>query len=248
MYPFSLFGINIEKIDHKYGIGLISNLNDSEHKPENITNIHELEITRKVPEVISFLDESKRIRKCTVSMIDFHSQLRINSGKYKCFWDRNYIPEDILPIGCPIRFIASRAIKTYHSELSKDIYSISEPITNERYNELKERKDNRISLFPGGYYQTDGVFCSFNCVMSFIHDEQNPMYRYSENLLLQMYNELYEEVKEIMDAPHWRVLKEFGGHLEIEQFRESFNKVEYTNHGIISCLSIGQIFEDQIRF
>jgi len=52
---------------------------------------------------------------------------------------------------------------------------------------------------------------------------------------------------QIIPAPDWKTLEEFGGHLTIQQFRESFNKVKYVNHGII-CLSIGRLYEDQFKF
>ena len=31
----------------------------------------------------------------------------------------------------------------------------------------------------------------------------------------------------ISPAPNWRTLKEYGGHLDIQDFRNSFNKMDY---------------------
>ena len=41
------------------------------------------------------------------------------------------------------------------------------------------------------------------------------------SLLDFLYNLTYSEDKEIIPAPHWKVLKDFGGNLSIEQFRDN---------------------------
>lgn len=264
-YIFSLVGVNLEKVDAKYGIGALkSNLDYSQsvdHVPVNATSIDDLETVKKSPEVISFLDESKKLRRCFVSMIDFQTNKKIEGrGAYKCFWDRNYIPDNVQPIGCPIRYVPNRAVKSYNSEISKEKYTITEPITTERTESIKKRGDSRLAVIEQNYYETDGVFCSFNCCVAFIADnKRNPLYRHSESLLLQMYNDFIRSnehkesdtilnTQEIMPAPHWRVLQEFGGTLNIESFRESFNKILYTDHGVFTCKSLGRLYEDQIKF
>jgi hypothetical protein len=254
-YVFSLLGVNINKVDQKYGIAPSISLTEDEF-PTNTTKIDDLDIIKRTPEIISFLDESKRLRKCTISMVDYNTNKDIAEGsvkrKYKCFWDRDYIPDTIRPIGCPIKYIPNRATKTYHSEISKEKYTISENITRGKTKILEKKKDPRISIEKKDYYLTDGIFCSFNCCMAFIQDpenKRNPLYRHSESLLLQMYSDLNpdEEVVEINPAASWRTLIEFGGHLTIEKLRESFNKVSYVDHGII-CVPIGKLYEDQLKF
>lgn len=251
-YVFSLLGVNIEKIDQKYGI--ISTLGTDNVQPINTTTLEELELNKKHPETISFLDDSKQLHRCHISFVDFSSGQALVSGKrYKCYWCRNSIPEDYRPIGCPIRYIPSRATKTYHSEINKERYSITEPITEFKNEELKKKKDKRISIEDKGYYETDGIFCSFNCCMAYIQSPEivhNSLFRNSETLLLQMHNHFYpnEKVSAISPAQHWRTLIEYGGNCNIEQFRESFNKVEYLDFGNISFVGLGRLFEDKIKF
>jgi hypothetical protein len=252
-YAFSLIGVNIDKVEQKYGISMVSNILEDEDVPQNATRIEELVVAKRTPDVISFLDESKRLRKCTVSMIDFRTGKEIlptGNLKYKCFWDRNFIPGNVQAIGCPVKYNASRAVKTYYSEISKDKYSISEHVTNKRSEELQKRKDKRIVLQKKDYYETDGIFCSFNCCMAYIEEnKRNPLYSRSESLLIKMYNDMnFEEVDEIVSAPDWRKLQEHGGDLTIEQYRESFNKIEYKYHGLIKCVSIGRLFEEKLKF
>lgn len=246
-YKFSLYGVNIEKVDQKYGISAC--ISNAEEIPENSTKIEELDHSKNNPEIVSFLDESKCIRKCTVSTIDFSKKT-----KYRCFWDRNPIPDNIHPIGCPIKYVPSKTLKTYHSEISKETYTISEPVTEKRMEDVDIRGDKRFSTQKRGYYETDGIFCSFNCCMAYINspeNKKNPMYRYSENLLIMMYNDVNDnsgKINEISPAPHWRNLVEYGGNLPVEKFRDSFNKIDYIDHGTISFVSTGKLFEDKIKF
>ena len=68
--------INIDKIDQKYGIGGISsNLSQNDDQPINTTKLSELSdiYSNNHPDSISFLDETKRLYQCYVSMIDFNS-------------------------------------------------------------------------------------------------------------------------------------------------------------------------------
>ena len=45
----------------------------------------------------------------------------------------------------------------------------------------------------GEYYETDGIFCSFNCCQSYINDNKHiRLYDNSHMLLLKMYNDLME--------------------------------------------------------
>jgi hypothetical protein len=245
-YVFILKGIDTEKIDEEYGICSLSiqPLENDDTERIGTTSITELEI-EKIPETISFLDESKKTRKCYISTINFKSNIQ-----YKCFWDKHDLPIGVKPLGCPIKYIASNVTKVYMSEITKDKYTIQESVTEKRLKELKGKKDLRLSFEDKGYYETDCIFCSFECCMAWIEDNMNnPLYKNSKSLLLKM---KIDETGSgdisnitINPAPHWRTLSCFGGNLSIEQFRESFNKVVYIDHGNIS---IGRLYEDQIKF
>jgi hypothetical protein len=90
--------------------------------------------------------------------------------------------------------------------------------------------------------------------MAYISDNKNnSIYDISEMLLLKMYHDIYPtKVVSIDEAPHWRKLKESGGDLTIEEFRDSFNKIEYKNHGYITNIptfkSMGVLFEEKLKF
>jgi hypothetical protein len=258
-YLFTLKGINTEKVDQRFGITIMSNINEMPYNPPcNTTKISDLSSNKNIPEIISFFDDAKKSHKCSVSMVDFHTQKEIVSGNccnsYDCFWCRNNIPSNVVAIGCPIKYIPTQAVKSYYSEISKDYYTIKENITVKKTQELDISEDDRLEVINKNYYLTDGIFCSFNCCMAYIRENRNnSMYVLSEMLLLKMYNDIYpSHIPLIEEAPHWRKLRQCGGDLSIDQFRHSFNKIEYKNHGyassVINFKSIGVLFEEKLKF
>lgn len=258
-YIFTLKGINTEKIDQRFGITLVSNINMvTDDSPTNTTKISDLSEKRNTPEIISFIDEAKKPHKCTISMVNFETQKKFSTdgydSGYDCFWCRNAIPPTIVPIGCPIKYVPNQAVKTYYSEISKDTYTIKESITPSRKKKIEESNDSRLVIHEKDYYLTDGIFCSFNCCMAYISENrEKSIYSMSEMLLLKMYNNIYpDKIPCIQEAPHWRLLKQCGGHLTIKQFRESFSKIEYQTHGSVNvgpvCKSLGVLYEEKLKF
>jgi hypothetical protein len=249
-YIFSLKNIDIEKVNLKYGIILISNINSDNCILPNTTKISELSNERVIPEIISFLDESKKNHQCNISMIDFNTNTDSSFLRYNCYWDRH--PFQTKPIGCPIKYISSQAIKSYYSEISKDVYTIKENIPSSKRSIIN---DKRINIKIKEYYETDGIFCSFPCCCAYIRAHKHLKdYEQSEMLLLKMYNEMMGTKTEIIDpAPHWRLLKEYGGNKTISEFRATFNKVDHDFHGTIKYnmplfRPIGHLFEEKIKF
>ncbi len=66
-----------------------------------------------------------------------------------------------------------------------------------------------------------GNFCSFNCVKSYNLDLNDSFTWKRESLINLLYNKTYSNIKEITPAPSWMVLKEFGGTLSIDDFRQN---------------------------
>uniref|UniRef100_A0A6C0LWU6 MYM-type domain-containing protein n=1 Tax=viral metagenome TaxID=1070528 RepID=A0A6C0LWU6_9ZZZZ len=248
-YFFQLSDIDISKVMNKYGISMAKN-EDDESEPVKTTKLSELTTQKGTPEVISFLDESKRKHTCNVSMIDFDSKMNVNLLRYNCFWCKH--PFNSRPIGCPIKYVSSQAVKTYHSHISKDTYTIKQDVTKKSRVDLIG--DTMISLNVGEYYETDGVFCSFNCCQSFIRDHKHKrLYDQSYMLLMKMYNSMMNtKTVKISSAPHWRTLEPYGGNLNILAFRDGFNKVDYECHGTSSRLprfiALTTLYEEKIKF
>jgi hypothetical protein len=126
-YFFLLKNINTEKIESKYNISVISNnvlINNEDCLDKNVTKITELSDLNKdlSLEIISFLDETKRLYRCNISMIDFKTGLETTDLRYHCFWCRH--PFTSNPIGCPVKYVSNKAVKKYFSEVTKDNYII----------------------------------------------------------------------------------------------------------------------------
>ena len=270
-YVFILTGVIIDKLDDKYGIKIISNLNYNENIPNNTTKLTDINLDKPI-EIISFLDESKKIYQCNISMIDFKTGEELENLKYNCFWCHHSFSS--YPIGCPIKYISNKATKKYHSEVTKDTYTIKENITSEKTKRIEgsknipfvfslmteKKSDNKYEIKKDEVYITDGIFCSFNCSKAFIKDNKHiRLYEYSEILLSKLFNYIMRlentniDTKKIIiiPAPHWRLLQQYGGHLSINKFRENFNKVNFNFHGILNkdiFKPIGPLYEEKINF
>lgn len=133
------------------------------------------------------------------------------NGEICCFWDTCKITEEVYK--CPIRIIYKGESTTYQSSINGNVYTI---------------RDNVNASVP--YYETDGYFCSEECMASFIDKESmsNPLYLNSMQLLCSILG------REPSRAPDYRTLKKFGGTLSIEKFRDSFVNKTYILQEIVS--------------
>lgn len=246
------------EVDDRYGLAPVA---------PQIRLASDLQKTTKIADVFTggvdlahpFLDEAKREKRVVPTMVQRLStdgQLP-NETSMSCFWCRH--PFTTPPIGCPVRFVASQLCKRYVSEITKDPYLIKENLTSPRKARMVETdcpEGISITLIDKDYYETDGVFCSFNCCIAFIEDEKNnPLYAQSRQLLFKMYTDTYEKFPmedDIIRAPHWRLLRVYGGHLSIQDFRASFNAVQYTQYNRIATRpkmhTIGFLFEEKHKF
>ena len=98
----------------------------------------------------------------------------------------------------------------------------------------KNSFDSPSVQLPEDYYNSTfyciGHFCSFNCAKSYNLDNGDVTIIYKrESLLNLLYYQTYGEYKEILAAPHWITLKEYGGTLSINELRKNSlaNNKEY---------------------
>jgi len=227
-------------IERKFNITIDSDISKlTDDVPYTVTKISDLE-----SETISFQDNSKKIHTCKISMIDYNSQCETDSLDYNCFWCRHSF--DTKGIGCPINYVPNTIIKEYFSEISRGDYVIKEHITKNKKTKLNMKRKN--------YYISDGIFCSFNCVLAFINDRSyNKLYDQSKTLIHKILKEITtDETFEIDPAPHWRLLNKYGGYMSIEEFRNSFNKSYFEEYGMIQKTplfrSLGWIYEEKLKF
>jgi len=223
---FILKNINFDEIDTKYGLSIISNIENIFETPStNITKIVDV-LTNEPDLSISFYEENSKEYKCLLTMDGKQLQ---SSENICCFWCKHTFKT--LPLGCPVKYVNKMIEKSYISQITKGEYSMRENITSKRINKLNSSDDiniNEVNSIKGDeYFVTDGFFCSFNCILAFIHDNKsNVLYKESLSLINVLYKYLIsKDVTKIIPAPHWRLLKNYGGCLTIEEFRNSFNRI-----------------------
>ena len=182
-----------------------------ELKEENRTTLlrtNALSVNSK--NVIYFIDPHKNVTKYLINMVDVHDygSLPIYTSK-PCWWCRHSFTT--CPIGLPIE------------------YYPHEPSSHKKISREAALTKANLSLDMNDFFITDGLFCSFPCCKAFTKDCRGEIkYRESLTLLLLLYSKLTNRtVFTIPEAPHWKLLKAYGGHLTIEEFRQTFGKLEY---------------------
>ena len=190
-------------------------------------------------------------KNLSVTMIDYIKKQQLpDSVGERCWWCRN--PFDTMPIGCPIRYEPQSIIKTFTSDVSKEHFVLEQPLPSD------EKVDDEEHTILPAYYETDGIFCSFNCCRAFIEEQQTNtqtkhMYKESLYLLMMLYSNIHGHFPSKMKpAPSWRLLKEYGGYMTIHEFRNGFNVNCYNQKGFIGELPIikplGRVFEETYLF
>lgn len=224
---FVLKNIDINAINTEYGLIIISNLDKDKEDRKTITRITDV-ISADIEYSVTFLDENKKETNCVATMVDVISNNKLpQSTCIKCFWCKQNF--DWNPLGCPIKYVNPLIEKSYISQITKDKYYMRENIVKSKLKSLVNNQNFEITTFPFDHYLTDGIFCSFNCTLSFIKDNSHDiLYKESYSLLHSMYFDLVgKKMAKIIPSPHWRLLKDFGGHLSIEEFRQNLNTVDY---------------------
>ena len=95
--------------------------------------------------------------------------------------------------------------------------------------------DNPEVNLPENYFkckfQCTGIFCSYNCAMSYNIDLNDEKVWKRNSLLNLLYRKTYKSSDdEILPAPSWKILEDFGGNVSLKEFRENLktNNLDYT--------------------
>ena len=82
---------------------------------------------------------------------------------------------------------------------------------------------------PENYFNNNfyciGHFCSFNCLRSYNLDLNDCLTYKRDSLIYLLYFLSFNFYSTIKQAPHWITLKEFGGVLTIDEFRNNFTNL-----------------------
>lgn len=223
---FLLKDVNPLEVDKKYGIQPAADIPTS---------------STKITELISFPSSDHKQyttnKNVVISMYDMISRKKLEGNT--CFWCR--LSFEHSPLGCPINYIPARVVKECTSDTTKEKYVLKENIPSYEG--------------EGSYYLTDGIYCSFNCCLSFIHSvKHDPYYSHSKEYLYHMHMKSFPTSPTIIHpAPSWRLLQTYGGNLSPDEFRSSFNNYIYidkktTLETIPYMRPVGHIYERKYVF
>lgn len=255
-FNFVLKGVDPDIIYTKYKFEMDSNLKQvGETIPKNCTKIGELSKGGDEIKKFSFVDESKKMHRCCLTMKN-HSNgdfLPIKTN-IACHWCCHQFSS--IPIGCPLRYIPKTRFRKYFSEIIKEQIITKEVVPDNIENENEnENCLSKEKTTEHAYYETEGIFCSFNCCYAYIEqNKRNCQYDSSLNLLSFIYQELFDLDFDISPAPDWRLLSLFGGSLDIDNYRDNFYKAEFIYQGKIvkaprlNQLPINFLYEEKIKF
>lgn len=86
-----------------------------------------------------------------------------------------------------------------------------------------------IRFYDDTFY-TYGMFCSYECCEAYNIDLNDDNVFNRSSLLKFHYYKTFNEFKNIKKAKDWKILKPFGGNVNINDFRESFSDVNDYNY------------------
>ncbi len=153
--------------------------------------------------------------KRSVQYLQITPSLDNSNKRYRCMWCT--LDVETKPIGCPIDSVSM--------------------ITDEK-NSLREFSNRFI---------TYGIFCSFNCAKSFAQERSHDSkFRHSIRLLQLMYSNINGGKFDatIVPAPNMCFLQAYGGEMTEAQYRNSFDRLQYVDKGVLNMMPVTRLFEE----
>lgn len=100
-------------------------------------------------------------------------------------------------------------------------------------------------------FVTYGVFCSFNCIKAHVQNhEHDAKFSNSIRLLALMYTTVTGKITPVTidAAPHIALLSIYGGNMSELQYKQTFNRIIYTEKGLIQMFPITTLYEEEEKF
>lgn len=124
------------------------------------------------------------------------------------------------PIGIPIKYIPSYYFSVFPQEKDERPILIKNDIHSKV--EMERLIAKGLRVVKRDYFEVDGNFCSFPCMASYYKlYKDNMEYKESQGLMRRLHQKLYGKTLVWRSAPDIRLLKKFGGHMSIEEFRST---------------------------
>lgn len=217
------------------------------YKKIDLSNIDRKKIRQshgiETNEKIKIYNELKHSKELWTFPTNINSE---NNHTLRCFWDHHTFEGTV--IYCPISYRPRQVAKKGQNELkiknnNSDVYINSFTI-KENIPKNKDISNLNVIEVVDAYYEVDGIFCSPECCLAYINEEKckfRSKYVESERLLHLMLG----LTSRITPANSFRLLKEYGGNLTIEEFRKKNKSIKYEYYG--TTVPISHLFEKKIN-
>lgn len=183
------------------------------------TSMHGLFSADSNEQTFSFLDES---HKFVLTMQDSVKQQVLRGSV--CFWCHHGF--GTAPIGVPLTYRHPHLTRAFTSNNTRETYTLKHQITRQTLAEIEPETAPSKCV-----YETEGVFCSFQCALAYVHEHSaHPRMLHAEFLLRKMRNDAFGGAcadKPLRPAPHWTLIDCYGGPLTIDAFRASTEHYRY---------------------
>ena len=249
---------------------LYKNDNQTTEINSNCTSINRLNFTNLTNEpILTYIQKDKFKLYNYNIMLDTNSQTFLNSNmNIPCYYCRRVF--DFFPLGIPIRYYPSVYIlkdgnvlkdnNNSHSlkysfnnkentvKLNKNERERLIKILTNNPNMLNMESKNSHKIITKNFFETDGIVCSFNCMVSFINENYSPIYQNSSHLMYLMYKQIFGEypTQSFVPSPSWRLRKEYGGILDDDDYNkytQSIPIVDSKQLKTLNCIRSELVFE-----
>lgn len=124
------------------------------------------------------------------------------------------------PFGFPLRYVPSFFTTTFKSDKEDAQPSVYRTDIHRKEDLEKRQEDVKQDVYKRDYYETEGIFCSFPCMIAYGATRPGKLeYNGWRGLVRRLYKSLYGKELAWRCAPDVRLLKKFGGHLSIDDYR-----------------------------
>ena len=207
---------------------------------KKIKNNHGVETNEK----IKIYDEIKHVKE----LWTFPHNTNNIIVNIRCHWDHHTF--EGVGIFCPLSYRPKQVAKIGQNEIkirsTGGVSDINSFMIKENVPKCKDLSANKNLIeITDAYYEVDGVFCSPECCLAFINDEKTKVggSKYSESVRLLHF--MLGLTSRISPANNFRLLKDYGGNLTIEQFRKNNKSIKYEYCG--TTVLISHLFEKKIN-
>lgn len=219
---------NIDECDENLETHVILSDIDENNDNKNKNNDKMYEVSSlshsRSKKAMKYTDFHKHKAKVWVNMIDIYYGGALPRATTKKCWGNCRSKFKNEPIGCPIK---------YH-HISPDNNTKIAELDRQRIIELL--KTANLPTDTTDFYETEGIFCSFNCAKGYILQklaEGHRRYQKSLSLLSALQITLIGKLSPIESTSSWKLLKEWGGHLDAKELRASVGKLVYVEKPIV---------------